>query len=77
MYILYTCFVGLYWQLKQSLDKHMRKIISDQRLLLCYHIAGMATDLMTRCLNIAQFSVARTNSKANNIHIAQLSWNYM
>jgi hypothetical protein len=38
----------------------------------------MATDLLTRCLNIAQFSVARTNSKAiNNIHIAQLSWNYM
>ena len=54
------------------------KIISDQRLL-CYHIAGMATDLLTRCLNIdiAQFSVARTNSKANNIHIAQLRWNHV
>ena len=50
----------------------LRKIISDQRFLLFYHIAGMTMDLLTRCLNIAQFSVARTNSKANNIHIAEI-----
>jgi hypothetical protein len=56
-----------------------KKKISDQRLLLFYHIAGMTMDLLTiKMLEYRSVEcIARTNSKANNVHIAHLSWNHV